>query len=92
MPQPYEILRKEFEGSNDSFIFQLRGDFVWDRESFSRLISAMRTVCEEHEHAVSIEKWIASVFWHMAVFVKDHTLHPDFTKPYPLLTTQKPSC
>lgn len=78
----YEILRKEFEGTDDSFIFQLRGDFVWDRDAFSRLIEAMKKVCEEHESVTSIEKWIASVYWRMAMFVKDHTLHPEFPRPY----------
>ena|SRR5215204_1873698 len=78
----YEALRKEFEGTHDSFIFQLRGDFVWDPESFSRVIAAMKTVCEDYERAVSIEKWVAGVFWYMAIFVKGHTLHPEFPKPY----------
>ena len=76
----YEILRKEYHGTEDSFTFRLRGDFVWDEKAFSRAIAAMKRVCEDHEGGRSIEKWITSVFWHMEI-LKEITLHPEFPKP-----------
>jgi hypothetical protein len=82
MNKELETLRKEYEGAPDSFIFRLRGEFVWDGELFSELIRAMKMVCQETESRQSIEKWIASVYWHMASFVEGHTTHPEFPRPY----------
>jgi hypothetical protein len=82
MNNEYITLRNEFEGTNNSFIFKLRGEFIWDKELFSRLIEVMKLVCKENENSESIEKWVASVFWYMSSFVKEHTLHPEFPRPY----------
>jgi hypothetical protein len=81
--QELTLLRKEYEGTSDSFIFKLRGEFIWDREIFSKLIRAMRIDCEEMIFQDSIEKWMANVYWQMHVFVKNQTMQPEFPKPYP---------
>ncbi|WP_344978752.1 hypothetical protein [Streptosporangium fragile] len=42
-----ELLRREFDAEDGSFLVQLRCDLQWDRQAFSRLEQAMRRVCAE---------------------------------------------
>src|SRR5690242_3244583 len=76
------ILRKEFmvdelEGE-DPFLIKIRVQLEWNKEDFSRLITAMQKCCEEFEEREYLERWIAEGFWYFSTFVKEWTTHPNF--------------
>ena len=77
-------LKYQFEAGEQSFLIKLRCEFEWDRESFSHLISVMKICCEKHKNKEALERWLVEGFWYFSYFVRDHTMHPDFRKPYPM--------
>lgn len=77
-----ETLRCEFDAEENSFLIKLRCDFYWDKDAFERLTEAMRDYCYESQEKNLLERWIAEGFWFISHFVKDHSLHPSFPRPY----------
>ena len=77
-----DVLRQQFVGVDGSFLFRLRGEFEWDRDAFSVLISAMRECCEALEGSEVLERWLAEGFWYLSTFVQGHTMHPHFKRVY----------
>lgn len=61
-----EILRKEHEGADGSFVMQLHGEARWDEPAHTRLFAAMRECCKAHEGQDTVERWIAEVFWYLS--------------------------
>lgn len=78
---PYEILRYEFDGEPQSFLFQLRVNMVWDKVAFYRLTQAMYQVAEDFETSDNLPKWIAQCFWYVEDFTKTWTTHENFPAP-----------
>jgi hypothetical protein len=78
-----EELKFQFSAEEGSFLLKLRCDLEWDKESFTRLVTAMKECCEAHEGADTIERWLTEGFWYTNVFVRGHTMHPDFPRLYP---------
>jgi len=78
---PREILRREFDAEEGSFILQVRVGLKWDWEAFRRLASAMYDVADEARGQPSIETWIAQGFWFCDTWIRDHTSHPNFPRP-----------
>ena len=78
-----ELLRHEFNAADDSFLLQLRVDYQWDRNAFSRLEQAMRRVCAQQENRQQLDRWLVEGYWYMSDFVAGHTSHPDFPRPEP---------
>lgn len=78
---PYEILRFEFDGEPQSFLFQLRVNMVWDKVAFYRLTQAMYQVAEDFETSDNLPKWIAQGFWYVEDFTKTWTTHENFPAP-----------
>ncbi|NUW43636.1 hypothetical protein [Nonomuraea rhodomycinica] len=76
-----ELLRREFDAEDGSFLIQLRCDLHWDQQAFSRLEQAMRRVCAEQETNERLDRWLVEGFWYMADFVPSHTSHPNFPRP-----------
>ena len=76
------ILKNEFDAEDNSFLIQLRCDFRWDRIAFSRLVDSMKACCENNAESGNLERWLAAGFWYLQDFVKEHTSHQDFYKPY----------
>jgi hypothetical protein len=77
-----QILKHEFDAEEDSFLTQLRCNFYWDKNAFGRLTNAMKICCENYDKKELLERWMAEGFWFVQYFVKSHTSHPDFPKPY----------
>ncbi len=82
-PACLEVLRQEFTASDGSFLIQLRPGLVWDKEAFSRLVTAMEACCKAYEGKESLERWLAQGFWYLPWFVKHWTGHPNFPRPQP---------
>ncbi|MCX4851095.1 hypothetical protein [Streptomyces sp. NBC_00893] len=82
MDETIEILRREFNAEEGSFLLQLRG-MQWDRAAFTRLEQAMRAVCAEFGTIEKIERWLAEGFYEMATAVPSWTSHPSFPRPAP---------
>ena len=76
-----EILRREFDGEEGSFLLQARSRFIWDWDAFRRLTGAMYDVAEEAKGQSSIETWIAEGFWFCDTWIRAHTSHPNFPRP-----------
>lgn len=78
---PYEILKYEFDGEPLSFLFQLRGNMVWDKVAFQRLTQAMYEVATDFYEKEDVPKWIANGFWFAEQLTKEWSNHPNFPKP-----------
>ena len=78
---PREILRREFDAEEGSFLIQARVRLEWDWDAFHRLTSAMYDVADEVKGQPFIETWIAEGFWYCDTWIRDHTSHPSFPRP-----------
>lgn len=78
-----ELVRREFEAGEGSFLSQLRTALRWDRDAFSRLERALRRVCAQLEPERQLDRWLVMGFWMLTEFVPDHISHPDFPRPDP---------
>jgi hypothetical protein len=76
-----DILKREFDAEEGSFLLQARCDLKWDWEAFRRLTSAMYDVADEAKGQASLETWIANGFWCCDTWIRDWTGHPDFPRP-----------
>ncbi|MFC4035996.1 hypothetical protein ACFO3J_31710 [Streptomyces polygonati] len=83
MDEAIEVLRREFEAEEGSFLLQLRGDLMWDRAAFTRLERAMRAACERDQAEEKLDRWLAEGFFDVATWVPMWTAHPDFPRPTP---------
>ncbi len=70
-----EILRREWEAENGSFVVQLRSQAHWDRAAFSRLINAMLNYAADHRRGKQIERWGAFLFYYLPTYVRTWTEH-----------------
>ena len=75
-------LRNEFEGSDSSFLIQIRSELHWNKASFSHLIQVMQRCCEDYSNSATLERWMAVGFWYVPFFVRDWTTHPDFPRQH----------
>jgi len=73
-----EVLRKEFDAEEGTFLLQIRCDLEWDKEAFTRLVAAMHTYCEHDRENEMLERWVANGFWFVSTFVRTWTTHPNF--------------
>ena len=78
---PREILKREFDAEDGSFLIRARSELTWDGAAFRRLTSAMFDVASEDRGKPSIETWIASGFWFIDTWIGDWTGHPHFPRP-----------
>jgi len=76
------ILRNEFGADDGSFLIRLRVHLTWDRDAFTRVITAMQTYCEQSDHPDTLERWIAEGFWFIPRFVRDWTTHENFPREH----------
>jgi len=76
-----DVLKREFDAEEGSFLIQARVWLNWDWEAFRRLTSAMYDVADEVKGQPSIETWIAEGFWYCDTFIRDWTSHPNFPRP-----------
>jgi hypothetical protein len=77
-----DVLRKEFDASEGSFLLQLRCDLIWDKAAFTRLTNAMQACAAAHESCDLLPRWVADGFWYVNDFVKSHSTHPSFKRPF----------
>jgi hypothetical protein len=78
-----DVLRREFAAEDGSFLIQLRPNLTWDKQAFSRLVTAMEACCQAYEGRDTMERWVVEGFWFMSWFVKDWTTHLNFPRPQP---------
>ena len=78
-----EVLKHEFDAEEGSFLYKLRIEFVWDKESFSRLTEAMRQCCQDTGRQQTLDRWMALGFWFTYSFVTGWVNHPNFPKQFP---------
>lgn len=76
----YDILRREFDAEDGSFLIQLRCDFHWDKNAFQRLTQAMYEVAKDLENQDHLPKWVAHGFWFVEKFTSQWT-NPNFSAP-----------
>jgi len=74
------VLRSEFEAGDGAFLIRLRTGMHWDKESFTRLITAMQQCCQQHSKSETLERWMANGFWYVPSFVREWTTHPNFPR------------
>ncbi|MDI2127122.1 hypothetical protein [Yinghuangia seranimata] len=82
MDEMLEVLRREFDAEEGSFLLRLRG-MEWDRDAFTRLERAMRAACEHFQANGSLDRWVAEGFYAVATWVPVWTSHPGFPRPRP---------
>ncbi len=78
---PREILKRQFDAEEGSFLIQARVRLKWDWDAFRRLTSAMFDVADEVKGQPSIETWIAHGFWFCDTWISSWTSHPNFPRP-----------
>ena len=84
MPNDYvDVLKREFEAEEGSFLIELRCDLTWNLDSFSRLTTAMEACCRGNESNEALERWVANGFWYLSWFVAEWTRHPSFPRSHP---------
>jgi hypothetical protein len=84
MAEPFlDILRDEFAANEGSFLMELRGELTWNKQSFSRMTTAMEECCKACNGRENLERWQAQAFWFIPLFVKQWTSHPNFPRPEP---------
>ena len=76
-----EILKREFDAEEGSFLLQARCQLKWDWGAFRALTGAMYDVADEARRKPSIETWIAHGYWFSDTWIKSWTNHPDFPRP-----------
>ncbi len=76
-----EILRREFDAEEGSFLLLARSRYLWDWDAFRRLTGAMYDVADEVKGQPSVETWIAQGFWFCDTWIRAHTSHPNFPRP-----------
>lgn len=79
--KPREILKRQFDGEDGSFLLKARCELNWNWDAFRKLTSAMYDVADESRNQNSIETWIAHGFWFCDTWIRDWTSHPDFPRP-----------
>ncbi|WP_073938094.1 hypothetical protein [Streptomyces sp. CB02400] len=83
MDEAIEVLRREFDAEEGSFLLRLRGDLEWDRAAFTRLERAMRTACEHCQGDEKLDRWLVDGFYEVATWVPMWTSHANFPRPTP---------
>jgi hypothetical protein len=76
-----EILKREFDAEDGSFLGKARGELEWDWEAFRVLTSAMYDVAAGARTHRVIDKWIAEGFWFCDTWITPWTSHPNFPRP-----------
>jgi hypothetical protein len=59
------ILKAEYEGAENSFIFRLRCGPGWDKNAYLHPFDAMLECCKARDGQAQIERWIAFLFWRL---------------------------
>jgi hypothetical protein len=64
-----DLLRREFEADQGTFLLGLRGEGLeWDKAAFSRFEKAMRWACEHSQDSDPLDRWMAEgVLLHVLV-------------------------
>jgi hypothetical protein len=84
MREHLDLLRREFEADQGTFLGSLRGEGIeWDKAAFSRFEKAMRWACGHFQEEDRLDRWMADGFHYASWFVRDWTSHPNFPRPEP---------
>jgi hypothetical protein len=79
MHEHLDLLRREFEADQATFLLGLRGEGLeWDKAAFSRFEKAMRRACEHFQNHGQLDRWMADGFYYACWFVREWTSHPNF--------------
>ena len=84
MHEQLDLLRREFEADQGTFLLGLRGEGLeWDKAAFSRFEKAMRWACEHFQDEDRLDRWMAEGSHYASWLVRDWTSHPHFPRPEP---------
>lgn len=75
------VLQNEFAANSHGFLATLKQDQRWDRGAFEDLYAAMQQACQECGQEDQVERWLASVFFHVPTFVRAWTQQGQFQRP-----------
>jgi hypothetical protein len=72
-----DLLRREFEADQGTFLLGLRSEGLeWDEAAFSRLEKAIRWACEHFQDDDQLDHWMAEGFYHTSWSVREwHPFH-----------------
>lgn len=75
------VLQHEFSNNSHGFLATMKQDQRWDRGAFEDLYTAMQQACQECAHEDQVERWLASVFFHVPTCVRAWTQQGRFQRP-----------
>ena len=76
-----EVLRREFQAEDGSFLATAQGEFRWDKDAFRELIEAMRDCCVVCGEDEQLERWMAHGFFYVPAFIRAWTQQEGFDRP-----------
>jgi hypothetical protein len=71
----------EFNGSESSFLRELRNNLIWRHHRFEKLVELLCTYFEEAEKE-SFDHELAQRFWQVNLYVRELAARSDFRKNY----------
>lgn len=78
-----DLLKREFDAEEGSFLLKLRVYLEWDATRFDELVAAMDACCRDEAGSGTVDRWVASGFWYVPEFVADWVSHPSFPREHP---------
>ncbi len=75
-----DLLQREFQSEEGSFLLELRTDLVWNKNKFDVLVDAMQHCAEAQQQEDPLERWLAEGFWYYSNFVRDWSSNPNFPR------------
>lgn len=76
-----EILRREFQAEDGSFLAIAQDERTWDKDAFRDLVEAMRDCCVRCAEDEQLDRWMAHGFFYIPAFVRAWTQQPGFDRP-----------
>lgn len=76
-----EVLRREFDADDGSFLAIAQGEFRWDPDAFRELIEAMRDGCVRCAEEEQLDRWMAHGYFYVPAFIRAWTQQEDFDRP-----------
>ena len=76
-----EILQREFQADEGSFLSIAQVERRWDKVAFRELIEAMRDCCVRCAEDQRLDRWMAHGFFYVPAFIRAWTQQPEFERP-----------
>lgn len=80
-PSYLTVLRGEYQGGDESFVFLCRSTYSWDVDAFDRTTGAMYEACVALQDVEQFDRWLVQAFWKVYRLVPGLSAHPQFHRP-----------